>query len=95
MAKRQPKINLERALRAESLLKKGGYWDFNEPCAVADMLCDLRHLCDKYGWDFDAQNESGKGNYDCEISPDDIEQDVRRMHKRGDYPIIKPEENQA
>ena len=85
---RQPKINKERALRAQRVLVSGGYWDHNEPCAVADILSDLRHLCDKFGWDFDQLNESGAGHYGAETRPDDIEQDVRRMHKRGDYPIL-------
>lgn len=85
---KQHKVNRERAKRAELVLKAGNYWDCGESYAVADLLDDLRHLCDREGWDFETLLESAAEHYTAETQPDDIERDVRRMHRRGEYQII-------
>ena len=85
---KQAKINRDRAKRAELALKAQGYWDCGESYALADLLGDARHLCDREGWDFDEINESGHGHYSAERDPDDLEQSARAMHRKGDYPIL-------
>ena len=39
--------------------------------ALADLLADLMHLCDRkrgqHGWDFDAMLERARSNYDEEV----------------------------
>jgi len=86
---RQPKINRERAKRAEMAIKSQGYWDCGESYAASDLIGDIRHLCDREGWDFGAIIESASMHYSAERKPDDIEQDARRMHRQGDYPILR------
>jgi hypothetical protein len=89
---RQPKINRERGERADIALKGGNYeTPEDREAAIADILCDLRHLCDRYGYDFGQLCDRGYSNYCAELHPDDIEQDARRMHRRGDYPILPKE----
>jgi hypothetical protein len=88
---KQPKVNRERAKRAELTLKAGKYWDCGESYAVADLLDDLRHLCDREGWSFERELERAAMHYDAERKPDDIELDVRRMHARGQNPIVPTE----
>lgn len=43
--------NLKRAKRAAKTLKEYGY-PIEDECAVTDILTDLRHLCDRDGYDF-------------------------------------------
>ena len=87
---RQHKINKERAQRVENALRHSDYWDHGESYALADLIGDARHLCDRMGWDFDEVLQSAENHYECETQPDDLEQDARRLHRRGDYPIISP-----
>lgn len=84
----QHPINKERARRAEKALRAQKYWDCGESYAVSDILCDLRHLCDREGWDFAKLSDNGYEHYCAELHADDIEQDARRMFKAGDYPIV-------
>jgi hypothetical protein len=39
----------------------------DDDSAVSDLLCDLRHLCDALGLDFDAEVARGTGHYNAEI----------------------------
>lgn len=84
----QPKITRDRAKRVELALKGAGYWDHGESYALADILCDLRHLCDREGWCFGDIDSNGHDHYLAELHPDDIEQNARAMHREGDYPIL-------
>jgi len=88
---RQATINRARAERAARALKAQRYWDCGESYAVADLLCDLQHLCDRERWDFAELLDSGSNHYANERTPDDIEESARAMHRRGDYPIIAEE----
>ena len=36
-----------------------------------DLIVDLRHLCDKYGFDWDEALESADGHYRAEIAGED------------------------
>lgn len=72
----QTKENVERADRAKTavvayLTKRG---DFNPEGVIesdwsylADLLCDLRHLADSKGLDFDALNDTAFLNYADEV----------------------------
>lgn len=84
---RQPKINKKRADRAELTLKAGDYWDHGESYAASDLICDLRHLCDREGWDFTALLDSAEMHYSSERAPDDLELDRRRDFKRNGFPV--------
>jgi hypothetical protein len=42
----------------------------DEQHAVADLLCDLMHLYDRKGWDFDADLERARDHYTAETLPD-------------------------
>lgn len=49
----------------------GGY-DSEEPATVvADLLADLRHLCDALGVDYDQLDARGQGHYLAEITGED------------------------
>lgn len=85
---KQAKINRDRAKRVELALKAGDYWDGGESYALADLLSDARHLCDREGWNFAELSDSGYSHYCAELHPDDLEQSARAMHRKGDYPII-------
>jgi hypothetical protein len=84
----QHPINRERAQRVENALAAANYWDHGEDYAVTDILGDIRHLCDREGWDFDDLIERSISNYRAEVEPDDLEEMARQMHARGEYPIL-------
>lgn len=86
---RQAKINKERAERAARALKALNYWDCGESYGLADFISDARHLCDREGWTFDDVLETAAMHYESERRPDDIESDARRMHRKGEYAILK------
>ncbi|MDV6975316.1 hypothetical protein [Mycobacterium intracellulare] len=54
----------ERAFRA--VLAYGIEGDEEE--AVTDLLTDLRHMSDQYGWTLDELVERSRGHYEFEIS---------------------------
>jgi hypothetical protein len=86
---RQPKINRERAARAAFALKSAGYEFPDDPkAALTDILCDLRHYADRYDLDLGDCDRIGHDHYLAELQPDDIEQSVRAMHRRGQYPVL-------
>jgi hypothetical protein len=86
---RQPKINRERAARVTFALKVAGYEVDDDPkAALTDALCDLRHFADRHALDLGDCDRIGHDHYLCELHPDDIEEGVRLMHRRGDYPIL-------
>ncbi len=39
----------------------------DDEAAIRDLLCDLMHLCDALGLDFDSEVEAGRVNYDTEV----------------------------
>ena len=41
---------------------------------IGDLLCNLMHLCDACGIDFDARLESGRNHYDAETNGDEFEE---------------------
>jgi hypothetical protein len=41
--------------------------------AVADLLCDLMHWCDRNMFDFDRELERGKNHYEEETTPEEPE----------------------
>jgi len=93
---RQPRINRERAERADRAMKAQGYeTPEDRQSAIADILCDLRHLCDRHDYDFAELDRRGYSNYAAEVQPDDIELSARQMHRRGDYPILAEAESFA
>jgi hypothetical protein len=58
--------NENRADRAyRTLLAYGIEGDEGE--AVTDLLTDLRHLSDQYGWTLDELTERSRGHYQAEI----------------------------
>jgi len=55
-----------RAEKARRTLRLGGYRNDDRkgvPEDVIDILADLRHLCDKRGWDFGGLDRSGYNHY--------------------------------
>ena len=56
----------ERAFRA--LLGYYGASGFNEEDAVSDLLTDLRHLSEQYGWTLDELVERSQSNYLAEVT---------------------------
>lgn len=82
--------NAQRAERAQRAIEGGNYnedgADLSAPGvaallphqAVKDLLCDLRHLCDRIGVDFALASASGYGEYDQE----------RRNDEPGDWPLF-------
>lgn len=84
----QHPINKDRAQRVENALRAANYWDHGESYALADILGDARHLCDREGWDFDEILESGTSHYEAEAKPDDLEECARELFGRGEYRIL-------
>lgn len=63
--------NIARSRRAQSALTVSGYWDEGDSSAVVDILSDLRHLCERHGFDFaDCLRVSGD-HYAAEAGGDD------------------------
>ena len=38
--------------------------------ALPDLLCDLMHLADRKGWDFETDMERARAHYEAETEPD-------------------------
>ncbi len=78
---RQAKINLWRADCAERCMKHEHEVYETGPgidAGITDLICHLRHLCDKHKLDFDELNDRAAWHYDCEVNPDDIERGLRQ-----------------
>ena len=43
------------------------YPEGDEEEGVTDLLTDLRHLSDRYGWDLDDLVERSRSHYDAEV----------------------------
>lgn len=41
---------------------------------LSDLLCDMHHLADKWGSDFDALMERGEGNYVEEVEEESLQE---------------------
>lgn len=52
---------------------RSGDFEHDLPTVIGDLLCDLCHLCDREGIDFDAALEKGRSGYvdDLEEEADD------------------------
>jgi hypothetical protein len=62
--------NIQRANRAEEALSQ--YEENHLPGAVADLLTDLRHLCDLNGWNFEDCVEMSEIHFNCEQDEESI-----------------------
>jgi hypothetical protein len=63
--------NHDRAKWAESaLLAFQNEIGTDDEDALADLLCDLRHLADRKGWHFEAEMERAQAHYVAETAPD-------------------------
>jgi hypothetical protein len=70
--------NVVRAKRAQAALEHHwkqvgnlGDWESDPETAVADLLCDLMHLCRREELDFDLICEAQKGNNQYETAHPD------------------------
>ena len=62
-------MNYQRAQWAESALAEFQYRSYTDSeSAFADLLCDLMHLADHNGWDFEAEMKRGRMHYEAETT---------------------------
>lgn len=61
---RQAVVRAKRALLASSTADRA---EFNPGLAIADVLADLRHLCDRLGLDFARIDKQAHGHYISEL----------------------------
>jgi hypothetical protein len=83
---KQPKINRDRARRAARCIAAATERYEMGPGigeGIADLLTDLRHLCDRHGLDFEELSDRSDTNYLAQRYPDELEQDLRRLYRTG------------
>lgn len=87
-----PNMNEERADWAEEALETfcdtTGVRPENDglDTCIADLLCDLMHLCDRYGLDFDYLADHGRGHWREETSEKESDGDLGPPCKRRKLP---------
>ena len=64
--------NKDRALKVKKLLGMQGKDTENEYYRVADVLCDLKHYCDKYKIDYSNEVRMASIFYEDEISQEEV-----------------------
>lgn len=65
--------NEEHVTRAREIVRAFYPQETEQDTNVSDMLCNLMHLCDAEGWDFDAQIEQGRFHFEAESGDDPSE----------------------
>jgi hypothetical protein len=65
--------NEEHVTRAREIVRAFYPQEIERDTNVSDMLCNLMHLCAAEGWDFDAQIEQGRFNFEAESGDDPSE----------------------
>lgn len=82
--------NTERANRADLALL--AYSGISDECNLRDLLCDLRHLADRTGQDWNDQLRMAMDNYRAELAEDGTDAD-RAKGADTPTPLTQASEN--